>query len=78
MEIFLCVLGALYLVAASFALVRNWDLGAHGLRRLRALDTVRVVVAAVAWPTEELSLRLREYFSQAWSELPTRYSGVPA
>jgi hypothetical protein len=76
MGFFLWVAGALYLGAASFALVRNWDMGAHGLRRLRALDTARVVWAAVIWPPEESWLRLRQYFSAQWAAAQPRYREI--
>lgn len=71
-----CILVASYLVAALFALVRNWELGNHGLRRLAARDTARVVVQALAWPLEESWLRLRQYFSEAWASAVPRWQEV--
>jgi hypothetical protein len=69
-----CTLVASYLVAALFALVRMWQPGSHGFRRLAARDTVRVVLEAAAWPLEESWLRLQESFLQAvprYQEVPT-------
>jgi hypothetical protein len=71
-----CTLVASYLVAALFALARNWELGNHGLRRVSARDTARVVVLALAWPLEESWWRLREYFSQEWEMAVPRWQGV--
>lgn len=72
--IFGCTLVASYLVAALFALVRNWELGNHGLRRVAARDTARVVLEAAAWPLEESWLRLQQSFLAAvprYQEVPT-------
>lgn len=69
-----CTLVASYLVAALFALVRNWELGNHGLRRTAVRDTARVVLEAAAWPLEESWLQLQQSFSQAmprYQEVPT-------
>lgn len=76
LEILACVLVASYLVAASFALVRNWELGNHGLRRTEARDTARVAWEALAWPAEESWLRLQQYFSQEWAAAVPRYQEV--
>lgn len=76
LEILVCALVALYLAAVLFALVRTWELGNHGLRRLTALDTARVVWEAVAWPLEESWLRLRQYFSEQWAQAVPRWQGV--
>jgi hypothetical protein len=76
MEILVWLSVASYLAAVLFALVRNWETGAHGLRRLRALNTGRVVLEAVVWPAEELWLRLQQYFSEQWSQSSPRSSGV--
>lgn len=56
-----------YLVAASFALVRNWAVGSHGERRVSARDTGRVALEAVAWPVETLWLLLQPRVSQFWA-----------
>lgn len=76
LEILLWLTVASYLAAALFALVRNWDIGLHGFRRLRAKDTVRVVWEAAVWPAEESWLRLRQYFSAQWQAAVPRWQGV--
>lgn len=76
MEILIWLSVASYLVAAYFALVRNWQPGRHGLRRLRALDTARVALEALAWPAEESWLRLQHYFSAQWQAAVPRWQGV--
>lgn len=77
LEIMGCVLVASYLAAALFALVRNWELGNHGLRRTAVRDTARAVGQAAAWPLEESWLRLRPYFSQLNAAAAPRYQEVP-
>lgn len=76
MEILIWIGVASYLVAALFALVRNWEVGEHGFRRLRALDTVRAVLEAAVWPAEELWLRLRQYCSEQIAQSTPRWQGV--
>lgn len=76
MEILIWLGVASYLAATLFALVRNWEVGEHGLRRLRALNTGRVVLEAVVWPAEESWLRLQQYFSAQWSQSKPRSWGV--
>lgn len=76
MEILVCALVASYLVAASFALVRNWSTGNHGMRRFDGLATLRVVVEALVWPLEELWLQLRQYFSVQWQAAQPRWQEV--
>lgn len=71
-----CTLVASYLVAALFALVRNWELGKRGLRRTAARDTARVVVQALAWPLEESWWQLQQFYSRL-NELAPRYQEVP-
>lgn len=65
-----------YLASVLFALARNWNTGAHGLRRCSARDTARVVLEATAWPVEALCWSLAQYFAEQWHKAQPRYQGV--
>lgn len=74
--ILICTFVASYLVAALFALAKDWNAGKRGLRRISARDTVLAVALALVWPPEESWLRLRQYFSAQWVAAEPRWQGV--
>jgi hypothetical protein len=73
MEIFLWGLGASYVMASLFALAGCLN-NRHVLTR--GVWVVRVVLEAAIWPSEELWLQLRQFFSRLNAAAVPRYQGV--